>query len=341
MVAITAVVPTLNRPELLREALRSLQQQTLPPDEIIVVDDGSTPAVDQTALRAEFGHQLRVLRNEKSRGLAYGRNWGVEQANGKYVVHLDDDDLLASTTLKEAYRLLATDPSLEVVFLGVEGFGPRAAHFNKVQPEAIRKVRNRVPHHVVEDRVLEFDDELMRAMLKAVPAAFQCTMMRRETWQKVSELRFRAYQTGTGARSIDEAKALITGQLRDSEWAIYAAAICRKTALLDAPRYLFRCEGQNLASRTANVEKHLLQNLHIKAQLFRASSVLPELLRWKRDIRKGFADTLADAAYHHFQQGRRLVAWKYAWSALRVRPSFARLRLTLRICFPRSTECET
>lgn len=340
MLAITAVVPTLNRPELLQEALRSLEQQSLPPDEIIVVDDGSHPAVDGAALDAAFAPPVRVLRNEVSRGLAYGRNWGVEEARGKYVVHLDDDDLLAPTTLEEAFRILDSDPAVEIVFLGVSGFGTRSEHFNKVQPEAIRKVRNRVPHHVVADGVLQFGDGLMRAMLKAVPAAFQCTMMPRDTWQKVSELRFRAYQMGTDASSVEEAKTLITGQLRDSEWAIYAAAVCRKTALLDAPRYLFRCEGQNLASRASNVEKHLLQHLRIKAQLFRASA-LPELVRWKREIRQNFADTLADAAYHYFRQGRRLVAWKYAWSALRVRPSPARFRLALRIWLPRSTHSRT
>lgn len=336
MVAISAVVPTLNRPHMLREALRSLQQQTLPPEEIIVIDDGSSPAVDQAALNAEFGARVRVLRNEKSRGLAYGRNWGVEQAHGKYVVHLDDDDLLAPTALEEAHRLMETDPSLEIVFLGVEGFGPHAEHFNTVQPEAIKKVCARVRSCTVEHGVIRFGDELMQAMLKAVPAAFQHTMMTREVWQKVSALRWRAYQVGTGAQDVESAKALITGQLRDSEWAIYAAAACRKTALLDAPRYLFRCEGQSLSSKPANVEKHLIQNLGIKTQLFRAAS-LPELARWKNPIRNSLANTQVDAAYHYFQKGHRTIAWKHAWAALGTRPSLSSLRLALRVWLPRGS----
>lgn len=339
MVAITAVVPTLNRPDMLREALRSLQRQTLPPGEIIVVDDGSSPPVDQAALNTEFGSCVRVLRNEKSRGLAYGRNWGVEQAGGKYVIHLDDDDLLAPSTLEEAHRLLETDPSLEIVFLGVEGFGPQAEHFNKVQPEAIRKVCARVASCTAENGVLRFEDGLIEAMLKAVPAAFQHTMMTREVWQKVSALRWRAYQVGTGAQDVDAAKALITGQLRDSEWAIYAAAVCRKTALLDAPRYLFRCEGQSLSSKPANVEKHLLQNLGIKKQLFCAAS-LPELARWKDQIRDSLANTQVDAAYHYFQKGQRTVASKHAWAALGTRPSLSSLRLAMRVWLPRSSHSQ-
>lgn len=337
MVAITAVVPTLNRPELLREALRSLQQQTLPPDEIIVVDDGSTPAVDQTALRAEFGHQLRVLRNEKSRGLAYGRNWGVEEAQGKYVVHLDDDDLLAPSTLEEAYDLLLSDPALEIVFLGVAGFGARSDHFNRVQPEAVGRACARANGTQFEGGLVSFDERLMCAMLKAVPASFQHPMLSRDTWSKVSALRWRAYTVDTAAASVEDAKGLITGQLRDSEWAIYAAAICAKTALLNVPRYLARCEGQSLSSRPENVEKHLLQNLGIKKQLFRAAS-MRELARWREQIRDSLADTLSDAAYHYFQKGQRTVAWRHACAALGTRPSLAGVRLALRVWLPRSAQ---
>ncbi len=334
MVEITAVVPTVNRPELLREALRSLQQQTLPPDEIIVMDDGSNPAVDPTALHAEFGPHVRVLRNEHSRGLAYGRNWGVEEAKGKYVVHLDDDDLLAPTTLEEAHRLLVSDPSLEIVFLGVEGFGALSEHFNRVQPEAVARACVRGKGNPIEDGIVLFGDGLMPAMLKAVPASFQHPMLSRETWSKICALRWQAYLAGTGAASIEDAKALITGQLRDSEWAIYAAAARKKTALLNLPRYLARCEGQSSSSRPENVERHLLQNLGIKTQLFRATS-LPELADWKDLIRASLAGTQAGAAYHYFQKGQRKLAWRYACAAFATRPSLSGLRLALRVWLPR------
>lgn len=336
MVAITAVVPTLNRPDLLREALRSLQLQTFPPDEIIVVDDGSSPAVDQAALNTEFGPCLRVLRNEKSRGLAYGRNWGVEAAHGKYVVHLDDDDLLAPSTLEDAYRLLESDSELEIVFLGVEGFGPRSEHFNRVQPEAVAKVCARAQGRPSEHGLIYFDERLMDAMLRTVPSAFQHVMLARQTWSKATALRWRAYELGTGAATLEAAKNLITGQLRDSEWAIYAAAICKKTALLSSPRYLARCEGQSLSSKPENTEKHLLQNLSIKTQLFRAAS-MPELAPWSRAIRESLAATQTDVAYHFFTLGQRTRAFNHAWQALALRPSPLALRLALRVWLPRTS----
>lgn len=335
MVAITAVIPTLNRPGLLREALRSLQQQTLPPDEIIVVDDGSTPAVDQAALNAEFGPSVRVLRNESSRGLAYGRNWGVEEANGKYVVHLDDDDLLAPTTLEEGHRILETDQTLEVLFLGVEGFGPRSDHFNRVQPEAVAKLYERAKGTKVADNLVCFGTDLMIALLWAVPSAFQHTMLPRRTWTKVSTLRWRAYKIATSARTVAEAKALITGQLRDSEWAMYAAAACTRTALLDAPRYLARCEGQSMSSRPENLERHMVQSLAIKTQLSRATG-LPELSRWRDAIRDCLARAETNVAYHYLHQGRRMLAFGHACAGLRARPSFATIRLAVRVWLPRA-----
>lgn len=330
---ISAVVPTLNRPALLREAISSLMGQTLPPSETLVVDDGSSPPVDADALRAEFGTRVRVLRNDQSMGLAYARNLGVEAASGKYVVHLDDDDLLAPTTLEDAARVLEADAGVELVFLGVHGFGVHADYFNRVQAEGVAKVIDRASGRRVQPRRVHFDDRLMGAMLRAVPAAFQHVVVPRPVWEKVSQLRWRAYQLSSPNVELVQVKRAITGQLRDSEWALYAAATCTNTVLLDAPHYLARCEGQGTSSRPENRERHLHQNLLIKAQLARATR-LPELSPWRSQARKSLAAMHSDAAYHYFNQADRRAARQHAARAAQLNPTPGHLKALIRTFLP-------
>jgi glycosyltransferase involved in cell wall biosynthesis len=88
--SLSVIIPTYNRSDLLVEAVRSVQRQTVQEIEIIVVDDGSTKPV---ANRLQgFKGAVRVLRQENS-GLNAARNAGLRAARGDFIALLDDDDL--------------------------------------------------------------------------------------------------------------------------------------------------------------------------------------------------------------------------------------------------------
>lgn len=340
MNTVAVVVPTQNRPALLDEALQSLVSQTLPPAEIIVVDDASTPPVDRDALAEKFGPTVRVLRNETARGLAYSRNSGVEASSSDYVTHLDDDDLLAPEALAEACAVLSNDPGLDLVFLDVEGFGPRAEHFNRVQPEAVARAITLGGGQEGKPDLVHFGDALIKALLRTVPIAFQRVMLTPATWHRVSALRWQAYRLDPAVPDDAAAKSSITGPLRDSEWAVYAGAVCRNTALIRKPLYLQRCAGQGYSSQPANIEWHMRQGLVIKTQLQRAAQALPEFLAWEKEIRNSLASSQFDAAYHFFRLGDRKTSWRHLWQALRLKPDPAYLRFALRMWLPRPSERE-
>ena len=117
MASIAVIIPTHNRHLLLKEAVMSVMQQTLQPDEIIVCDDASDPPIDEKALRDEFDSNIRVLRNNTPHGLAWVRHQGVEASTADYVTHLDDDDLFASNLLEEGVRIYSiTDLNLKSFF---------------------------------------------------------------------------------------------------------------------------------------------------------------------------------------------------------------------------------
>jgi glycosyltransferase involved in cell wall biosynthesis len=94
MFTITAVVPTCERPVLLKRALQSIVAQELSPTEIIVVDDvgrGHEDATRRDLQRWGFG-QVRVVANSHAKGVSGARNTGAELAAGELLAFLDDDD---------------------------------------------------------------------------------------------------------------------------------------------------------------------------------------------------------------------------------------------------------
>jgi glycosyltransferase involved in cell wall biosynthesis len=90
---ISVILPTYNRAAFLERAIGSIAGQTLLPDELIVVDDGSTDGTDAllSGLAASFPCAMRVLRQE-NRGAAAARNLGISHAQGDILVFLDSDD---------------------------------------------------------------------------------------------------------------------------------------------------------------------------------------------------------------------------------------------------------
>jgi glycosyltransferase involved in cell wall biosynthesis len=88
---VSAVIPTLGRPTLLLNAIRSVLAQTYHPMELIVVVDG--PDVNTVnALQCIRDDRVRVVINPCSLGAAAARNRGVAEAAGSWVAFLDDDD---------------------------------------------------------------------------------------------------------------------------------------------------------------------------------------------------------------------------------------------------------
>jgi glycosyltransferase involved in cell wall biosynthesis len=92
MLSVSVVIPTRDRLGYVQEAVASALQQTLPPREVIVVDDHSTD--DTTSvLAARFGAHVRVCNLTTARGRSAARNHGWELACGDLVAFLDSDDL--------------------------------------------------------------------------------------------------------------------------------------------------------------------------------------------------------------------------------------------------------
>ncbi len=106
---ISVVIPTYNGIRYIADCLNSLRNQLRRPDEIILVDDGST---DETAsLVADSYPEVRLVRFDSNRGFAAAVNEGIRQSNGDYVALLNNDTRAAPEWLSELKRTLDEQPS--------------------------------------------------------------------------------------------------------------------------------------------------------------------------------------------------------------------------------------
>jgi glycosyltransferase involved in cell wall biosynthesis len=88
---VSVVIPTYNRPQLLKRAVKGALEQTYKNLEIIIVDDSPTDA--STEMLKEFpSKNIRYLRRSQKRGISSAKNLGIRIAVGDFIAFLGDDD---------------------------------------------------------------------------------------------------------------------------------------------------------------------------------------------------------------------------------------------------------
>ena len=218
MTTISCIVPVYNGARFVAEALDSILAQSLPPTEIIVVDDGSTDATPAVVDRyARFVTYVR----QDNRGPGAARNHGIALAHGDLLSFLDADDLWHVSKLERQLHALESNPT--------------AAY-------CITQFRNVWLDEVADERDLLHD----HAYAQPLPGYIcQCLLGRRATFDVVGkfdeEKRFgedidwyaRADQAGMVKVVVDE--PLVQRRLhgRNSSYAIYRSEAARADMLLD------------------------------------------------------------------------------------------------------------
>ena len=115
---VTVLIPTYNLASYIEAAIESVQNQTYPVSEIIVIDDGSTDDTDkilkdrQDIRYIKCGHQ----------GVSAVRNRGIAEACGDWIAFIDADDLWTPDKLEKQIRYLDEHPDCPIVFTQYKNF---------------------------------------------------------------------------------------------------------------------------------------------------------------------------------------------------------------------------
>lgn len=138
---VAVVITTFNDLEFLPAALNSVLTQRRPPDEVIVVDDGST--ISPAGYLAQFP-QVRLIEKGNG-GLSSARNAGLRVARSSYVTFLDADDLLEPGALEAGVACFRSNPQAAMVYGGfrridVEGKPLGKDHVRMVTGDAYQQL---------------------------------------------------------------------------------------------------------------------------------------------------------------------------------------------------------
>ena len=116
----SVVIPAFNAAETIEETLRSVLAQTVRPQEVIVVDDGSTDATGEMARRS--GDVVRVIRQDNA-GVGRATTVGILAAQNPLLATLDADDLWLPHKIAAQIEHLRGDAGCHGVFSFWRTFG--------------------------------------------------------------------------------------------------------------------------------------------------------------------------------------------------------------------------
>jgi GT2 family glycosyltransferase len=113
---VSVVMLSYNRPQMLREALEGLRQQTYPADrlELLVVDNRSSASDEVARVVAEFP-RVRLVANAENLGFTGGMNAGIRASTGELVYLTEDDIVLHPDNVAELVKYMESDPGAGVV----------------------------------------------------------------------------------------------------------------------------------------------------------------------------------------------------------------------------------
>ena len=112
---VTVLLSNYNDGRYLRDSVPALCEQTHPPDEVLIVDDGSTD--DSLQVIADLARRypcIRVLRNDVNRGQLYGISRALREARGDYVNWAAADDRVAPEFFERTLACIARHPGVGV-----------------------------------------------------------------------------------------------------------------------------------------------------------------------------------------------------------------------------------
>lgn len=279
---VSVIVGTYNRSRYIRESLDSLLNQTRPPDEVIVVDDGST---DETpSVVSSYRDRVTYCRKENG-GKSSALNLGLARAVGDWVWFFDDDDVALPDALERFLLVLGSDASADFAYSGqiVGRNGPdgRAVGEHRVHTPDVPS--QQLFHFALKEYPFRMQGMLVRRTCVIAIGGLNETYLRNQDYEFVLRLLRRCrgvpvaeptfiWRVHEGARG--PANARHTFADRDRVWLEFGAQLGREIrANLPLQDYLLHPTGA-VEIAPQQMRKALLHRAGVMA----SKGLLPELL---------------------------------------------------------------
>lgn len=114
-----------DRPEWLRSSIESMLDQTLPPDEIVIVKDGRLSEELDSIIRIyvqKYPHVFHIIALETNQGLGNALRSGLAICRNEFIARMDSDDISKPNRLERQVAAFEADPELSIVGSSVDEF---------------------------------------------------------------------------------------------------------------------------------------------------------------------------------------------------------------------------
>lgn len=118
MNSISVYITSFNKGKYLSQAITSVLNQSLHPEEIIIVDDGSTDNSGEIikGFTSRYPEFITPIFNERNLGISKTRNLALKNCNGNIITFLDGDDIFYSNKLLSEYEKLISNRQVSVIY---------------------------------------------------------------------------------------------------------------------------------------------------------------------------------------------------------------------------------
>lgn len=115
IVNVSIIVPNFNNGKYLKDFIQSIIESDVYPEELIIIDDGSTD--DSKSILRNFTNLqfLKLIEFDQNLGLTNALNSGLEMAKSKYIMRADSDDLLTPKRIESQFQFMENNPDIDVV----------------------------------------------------------------------------------------------------------------------------------------------------------------------------------------------------------------------------------
>jgi len=119
---ISVVMSTFNRAEYIKESIDSILNQTFTNFEFIIINDGSTDNTSEI-VRLYDDNRIKFYVNDKNYGCTFNYHKMQNIAVGKYIAHIDDDDISRKTRLQTQFDFMENNPDIILSGTYISTFG--------------------------------------------------------------------------------------------------------------------------------------------------------------------------------------------------------------------------
>lgn len=146
---VSVIVRTHQRPDILKEALISLRNQTYPNIEVVIVEDGANQS--EQMIQSEFSNiNIRYFATGQKVGRSKAGNLAIQKASGKYINFLDDDDLFFADHVEVLVNVLEHSTEKAAYSIGLE----TSIQITSLSPYRYKIKKAQTIHHQPFDRIM-------------------------------------------------------------------------------------------------------------------------------------------------------------------------------------------